>query len=210
MISLRIRDILQRVFLKPQASAPTQATGIADIYVKTDKSLYYRDTDGSEQTISGSVVTEAPTFNATTSFTLNGTNINTSNTLDNIAYLDYANVYDNDLWQYAEDGNGDATAVWKMTTAGRIAMGEVEIGSLLIDPDTGRATLANQDVTSDSAYGQGIGLKLAIAGKGLEVYAQADGAGGVINQTVIVEIPTSDPGISGALWNDSGTVKIST
>lgn len=33
--------------------------------------------------------------------------------------------------------------------------------------------------------------------------------GGAVNQRVIVQLPTADPGVAGQLWNDGGTVKVS-
>jgi len=210
MITLRIRDILQRVFFKPQAAAPTQATGVPDLYVKTDKSLYYRDVDGAETSISGATVTSAPTFNATTSFTLNGTNINDSNTLDNIAYLDYANAFTaantfaatnvfsanqnmngyaitgevglNDTWDQAKDKNGTATNLFKLNTSTELDFGvPVNIASLLLPVDS-VVTIADTGLTAGGNYGDEAGAKIWVGGEQM-IFARVenDGTGGVVD-----------------------------
>lgn len=91
-------------------------------------------------------------------------------------------------------------------------------GIFINNTDTGDnnpVAIRNQDdggiLLNDEGDGVGINIQSAHSGP---IIIQQTGSGDILIQIgggnlMLQGIPTSDPGVSGALWNDSGTLKIS-
>lgn len=72
---------------------------------------------------------------------------------------------------------------------------------------TGRIDLPGQ-VTGALSVGQGI-IDLTPVGGGVSVFMAKSGMSGGGNRVVMGQLPTSDPGHPGEVWNDAGTLKVS-
>lgn len=110
----------------------------------------------------------------------------------------------NDEWLTSEDHNGNEQNLFKVSTADTMRTGlPIEISSLYILPDSGIVTIANQDVTSDSSYGDEITFQLVIGGQFVfKTGAYADGAGGVYSSFTTIEGNITADNLSGTNTGD--------
>lgn len=113
-----------------------------------------------------------------------------------------------------DDGNGpDLTIQWSTGGAGEWKVA----GGSVVDPagQGGKVRLQGGYADNDGdgvAGGDLVILGGGAAGAGIGgdlVFTPGAGDGIARNGLVFLNLPTSDPGVSGALWNNAGTVKVS-
>lgn len=108
--------------------------------------------------------------------------------------------------QLGDTGRAATTGRWVLDSVGLI-LGIASPGSDGYDGEGHYFECAiGQASQYEGTSGDGGGFEFKIGTKGI---GQSGAADGVDGNFVVKNLPTSDPSVAGALWNDSGTVKIS-